>query len=105
MMIGDLAAGELLPGRVFLCGGGAQLPEIAAALDGDAWWRRLPFARRPQVRALSPDEVVGIQDGTGRLTTRQDVTPMALAHQALLINATGNVAERAMRGAVRSLEL
>jgi len=105
LMIEDLAAGELLPGRVYLCGGGAQLPEIAAALDDDAWWRRLPFARRPQIRPLAPGDVVGIHDGTGRLTTRQDVTPMALAHQALLINSMGGAAERAMRGAVRSLDL
>ena len=32
LMIGDLAEGELLPGRLFLCGGGARLPQIAGAL-------------------------------------------------------------------------
>lgn len=105
LMIGDLAEGELLPARVYLCGGGAQLPQIAQVLDDDAWWRRLPFARRPQVRALAPDDVVGIRDASGRLTTRQDVTPMALAHQALIIDASSGVAERAMRGAVRAMEL
>ncbi|MEO6058472.1 MAG: cell division FtsA domain-containing protein, partial [Candidatus Limnocylindria bacterium] len=36
LMIRDLAEGELLPGRVFLCGGGAQLPQIGEALAGDA---------------------------------------------------------------------
>ena len=105
LMIGDLAEGELLPGRVYLCGGGAQLPQIAQVLDDDAWWRRLPFARRPQIRALAPDDVVGIRDASGRLTTRQDVTPMALAHQALIIDASSGAAERAMRGAVRAMEL
>ena len=105
LMIGDLAEGELLPARVYLCGGGAQLPQIAQVLDDDAWWRRLPFARRPQIRALAPDDVVGIRDASGRLTTRQDVTPMALAHQALIIDASSGAAERAMRGAVRAMEL
>ena len=32
LMVGDLAEGELLPARVFLCGGGARLPEISGAL-------------------------------------------------------------------------
>jgi len=105
LMIGDLAAGELLPGRVYLCGGGAELPQIAEALADDEWWHRLPFARKPQVRALLPADVVGLQDASGQLATRQDVTPMALAHQALILDASSTAAERAMRGAVRAMQL
>ena len=105
LMIGDLAGGELLPGRILLCGGGADLPQVAEVLDEDGWWSRLPFARRPRVRALAPDEVVGLRDATGTLRTRQDVTPMALAHQALILDAAASAVDRAMRGAVRELEL
>jgi cell division protein FtsA len=105
LMISDLAEGELLPGRVYLCGGGAELPQIVAALDGDEWWHRLPFARKPQVRPLSPEDVVGLHDASGQLATRQDVTPMALAHQALILDASSSAAERAMRAAVRAMQL
>lgn len=105
LMISDLAEGELLPGRVYLCGGGAELPQIAAALDGDEWWHRLPFARKPQVRPLAPSDVVGLHDASGQLGTRQDVTPMALAHQALILDASSTAAERAMRGAVKAMQL
>jgi cell division protein FtsA len=105
LMIGDLAAGELLPGRVYLCGGGADLPQIGSVLAEAEWWRRLPFARRPQVRPLAPAEVAGLRDATGLLGTRQDVTPMALAHQALVLDAQATAVERAMRQAVRSLRL
>jgi cell division protein FtsA len=105
LMISDLAEGELLPGRIYLCGGGAELPQIVAALDGDEWWHRLPFARKPQVRPLSPADVVGLQDASGQLATRQDVTPMALAHQALILDASSGAAERAMRAAVRAMQL
>jgi len=105
LMIGDLAAGELLPGRVYLCGGGADLPQIGSVLAEAEWWRRLPFARRPQVRPLAPGEVAGLRDATGLLGTRQDVTPMALAHQALVLDAQATAVERAMRQAVRSLRL
>jgi cell division protein FtsA len=105
LMIGDLADGELLPGRIYLCGGGAQLPQITAALSDDDWWRRLPFARRPQVAGLNPSEVTGLRDATATLTTQQDVTPMALARQALILDAQATAAERAMRRAMRAMQL
>jgi cell division protein FtsA len=105
LMIGDLAGGDLLPGRVLLCGGGADLPQIAAVLAEDGWWQRLPFSRRPTVRALAPDEVMGLRDATGSLVTRQDVTPMALAHQALMLDAGASAVDRAMRGVVREMQL
>ena len=104
LMIGELAGDELLPGRVLLCGGGADLPQVRDVLAEDGWWGRLPFARRPKVRALSPDEVMGLRDATGSLATRQDVTPMALAHQALILDA-GTSVDRAMRDVVREMEL
>ncbi len=105
LMIGDLAEGELLPGRIYLCGGGAELPQISAALEDDGWWRRLPFARAPAVRALRPSEVTGLRDATGELVSGQDVTPMALAHQALILDAQLSPPERAMRSAMRAMRL
>jgi cell division protein FtsA len=105
LMIGDLAGGELLPGRVLLCGGGSDLPQVHAVLDEDGWWQRLPFARRPKVRFLEPNEVMGLRDTTGAIGTRQDVTPMALAHQALILDAGASAVDRAMRSAVREMRL
>ena len=105
LMIGDLAGEELLPGRLLLCGGGADLPQVREVLDEDGWWERLPFARRPKVRALRPDEVMGLRDATGTLGSRQDVTPMALAHQALVLDAGASAIDRAMRDVVREMDL
>ncbi|MDQ3344989.1 MAG: hypothetical protein M3473_01630 [Chloroflexota bacterium] len=105
LMIGDLAGDELLPGRILLCGGGADLPQVRQVLAEDGWWNRLPFSRRPKVRALGPDEVMGLRDATGAPGTRQDVTPMALAHQALILDAGASAVDRAMRGAVREMAL
>ena len=105
LMIGDLAGGELLPARVLLCGGGADLPQVRSVLDEDGWWQRLPFARRPKVRFLAPDEVIGLRDTTGAIGTRQDVTPMALAHQALILDAGASAVDRAMRSTVREMRL
>lgn len=73
----------LLPGRIELCGGGAALPEIRAALEADGFGRELPFARRPQISMMEPDSVCEVTDATGLLVDQQDVTPMALAFQAI----------------------
>ena len=73
----------LLPGRIELCGGGAALPEIQSALEADGFASGLPFARRPQVSMMDPDAVSEISDSTGLLIDQQDVTPMALAYQAV----------------------
>jgi len=105
LMIAELAGDDLLPSRILLCGGGADLPQISAVLEEDGWWSSLPFARRPLVRALGADEVVGLRDATERLATRQDVTPLALAHQALILDAGASAVDRAMRGVVRDMGL
>ena len=73
----------LLPGRIELCGGGAALPEVRAALEAADFASGLPFARRPQISMMEPDSVSEIDDATGLLVDQQDVTPMALAFQAV----------------------
>ncbi len=73
----------LLPGRIELCGGGAALPEIRASMEGVGFAVGLPFARRPLVSMMSPTSVNQVSDATGLLVDQQDVTPMALAFQAL----------------------
>ena len=76
----------------------------SSAPDGDNAW---PVRRNATVAAIEllDADVVGLQDASGQLSTRQDVTPMALAHQALILDASSSAAERAMRGAVRAMQL
>ena len=83
LVLEEFGQGGLLPGRIELCGGGAALPEIRAALEADGFASGLPFARRPQVSMMDPGSVSEVSDGTGLLVDQQDVTPMALAFQAV----------------------
>ncbi len=83
LVLEELGQAGLLPGRIELCGGGAALPEIRAALEAESFGAALPFARRPQISMMQPDSVSGITDATGLLLDQQDVTPMALAFQAV----------------------
>src|SRR5437762_3419233 len=45
LVMEELGGGDLLPGKIYLCGGGSRLPEIEAALSAERFWKRLSFAR------------------------------------------------------------
>jgi len=70
---------DSLPSRIMLCGGGAALPEIKKALESSGWYKELPFAKKPKISFIKPDDVVNIVDSTGTIKDQQDVTPMGLA--------------------------
>jgi cell division protein FtsA len=74
---------KLLPHKMYLCGGGSLLPDLKKALESKAWTKGLPFAKDLEVQYIKPEQVSTIIDTTGKLTTAQDVTPMALANLAL----------------------
>jgi len=81
----EFAETDMLPSRIFLCGGGSALPEIKQALLSSEWWEKtLPFSKQPQVGFLQPQNITRIVDTTGELTNPQDITPVGLAHLALL---------------------
>lgn len=79
----EFAETDVLPSKIFLCGGGSALPGIKASLNSSEWVRELPFAKPPQVGFLQPKDIVKIVDTTGELINPQDITPMGLANLAL----------------------
>lgn len=83
LLLEELAGGDPLPARLCLCGGGSGLPDIVEGLRSFPWLRRLPFPRYPEISLSQPRDVAGIQDSTHQLLSPQDVTPLALAAQAL----------------------
>src|SRR6478609_2898811 len=64
LVMEELAATEMLPGRIHLCGGGSRLPEIIAALRAERFWKRLSFARPPEVTIMAPSLFVTITAAT-----------------------------------------
>jgi cell division protein FtsA len=105
LVMEELAGGDLLPGRIYLCGGGSRLPEIVDALRADDFARHLPFARPPEVSILSPEQIERIRDETQLLEDQQDVTPMGLAFQAIELGTSTNVLDASLRRVVRAMKL
>jgi cell division protein FtsA len=105
LVLEELAAGDLLPGRIYLCGGGSRLPEIPAALGAERFWKRLPFARPPEVTVMEPGQVAAIQDDTKLLVDQQDVTPLGLAYQAIELETTEAPLDVALRRVLRAMKV
>lgn len=72
------ASAEHLPSRLLLCGGGASLRKLVAALEGQNWYAELPFTKRPVVQHIQPSQVLGIKDATGTVNDHTYITAMGL---------------------------
>ncbi len=105
LVLEELAAGEMLPSRIYLCGGGSRLPEIREALLAERFWKGLPFARPPEVTIMGPDQVEAITDETKLLVDQQDVTPLGLAWQAIELQAAENPLDTALRRVLRAMKV
>ncbi len=67
-----------LPPRILLCGGGASLKRLVAALHQREWYKDLPFTKQPTVQLIHPSDVVGIKDATGDAKDHTFITAMGL---------------------------
>jgi cell division protein FtsA len=105
LVMEELASGDLLPGRVYVCGGGSRLPEINNILRSEKFWKRLPFSRPPEVVTMSPEQVERINDGTGLLVDQQDVTPLGLAYQAIELQTSEDPLDVALRRVLRAMKM
>jgi cell division protein FtsA len=105
LVMEELGAGEMLPGRIYICGGGSRLPQIREALAAERFWKRLSFARPPEVTVMSPDQVESIEDATNLLVDQQDVTPLGLAYQAIELQTTEAPLDVALRRVLRAMKV
>src|SRR6478609_7204086 len=105
LVMEELSGGDLLPNRVFLCGGGSRLPEIRAALASEPFWKGLPFARAPEVVVMAPDQIETISDSTNLLVDQQDVTPLGLAFQAIELQTSEDPLDVALRRVLRAMKV
>ncbi len=103
LTLGDFINVDLLPSRIYLCGGGSKLPEIMGTLKKARWSKDLPFARRPVVQYFEPSEIPRVKDATKELNDISDVTPMALANLAIELVGSEGVVDSILSKVVGSL--
>ncbi len=105
LVLEELAGGDLLPGRVYVCGGGSRLPHIPKALRDGRFAKRLPFARPPEVTIMEPAEIEAVRDATKLLVDQQDVTPLGLAYQAIEMSSREEPLDAALRRVLRAMKV
>jgi cell division protein FtsA len=74
---------EEFPYEIYLCGGGALLPDIQEGLLSYPWTKNLKFKRYPKINFFFPSSVRQVVDLTKSATLPMDVTPLALARMSL----------------------
>lgn len=104
LSLAEFSENDLLPNKIFLCGGGSGLPGIKKALTSLQWVKKLPFAKEVEVNFLQPKDVVNIFDETKELRDPQDITPMGLANLVLEIVGEEKVLAGILRRAVKMIQ-
>ncbi len=74
---------ENLPHQILLCGGGASLSKLTDTLKETNWYGQLPFTRKPHISLINPDQVIGIEDSTGKADDHTYITAMGLLRVGL----------------------
>lgn len=67
-----------LPHQILLCGGGSSLDMLVDRLEHTNWYSKLPFTRKPIIKHIEPDQVVGIIDKTDQVNDHTYITAMGL---------------------------
>lgn len=102
--LGEFYNVDLLPSKIYLCGGGSALPEIKKVLETSDWFNNLSFARQPTVEFIYPTDVTNIIDKTGTLKNPQDVTVMALGNLALDLAGEETLVSKVLRKVVHMIQ-
>nr|BBH94469.1 hypothetical protein KTA_26680 [Thermogemmatispora argillosa] len=105
LLIEELAKNELLPPAIYMVGGGSALPDLQEKLRSFPWTERLPFARPPLIETVQPDMVTSILDPRQLLRDAQDITPMALAYQAIELQNENSALEQALYKVIQNMHL
>src|SRR5229473_3933216 len=105
LLIDELAKGDLLPPAIYLVGGGSALPDLREKLENFPWTERLPFSRKPIIETIQPGMVTSIADPNNLLKNAQDITPMALAYQAIELQNEDNALERTLYRVIHNMHI
>jgi len=105
LLIEELSKGTLLPPAIYMVGGGSALPDLLQRLEAFPWTERLPFSSQPLIETIQPGMVTNIADPAHLLKNAQDITPMALAYQAIELQNENSALERSLYRVIQNMHI
>jgi cell division protein FtsA len=105
LLVEELSKGELLPPAVYMVGGGSGLPDLYEKLESFPWTEQLPFSHPPIIQTIQPSMVTSITDPNHLLKNAQDITPMALAFQAIELQNEDSILERTLEQVIHNMHI
>ena len=105
LLVEELSKGQLLPPAIYTVGGGSSLPDLCQKLERFPWTERLPFARQPIIQTVQPEMVSSISDPKELLKDAQDITPMALAYQAIELQNENDILDRTLYRVIHNMHI
>ncbi len=96
---------DILPSRIYICGGGSLLPEIKEVLDSREWTQSLPFPKKPAVSFLEPKMITNMIDETRQLKDPIDVPSVALANIGLEYVGEEQILAKLLKKVVRLMQI
>ncbi len=105
LTLAELEKIDMLPAKIYLCGGGSLLPEIKEVLEDREWIQKLPFPKKPSVSFLEPKMVTNMIDDTRQLRTPIDVPTLALANIGLEYVGEEQILSKLLKKVVRLMQI
>lgn len=105
LSLSEFLKNDVLPGKIFLCGGGTALPEMFEALNSEEWKRSLFFPSHVEIKYLMPQDVSLIEDETKELFSSQDVTPLALANLMIELFSEEKTLSNILRRTAKEIDI
>lgn len=96
---------DILPSRIYICGGGSLLPEIKEVLDSREWTQTLPFPKKPAISFLEPKMITNMIDETRQLKDPIDVPSVALANIGLEYVGEEQILAKLLKKVVRLMQI
>lgn len=105
LTLSEMEKMDILPSKIFICGGGSLLPEIKEVLESREWYQKLPFPKKPSVSFLEPKMISNIVDETKQLKNPPDVPTVALANIGLEYVGEEQILAKLLKKVVRLMQI
>jgi len=96
---------DILPSKIYLCGGGSLLPEIKEVLESREWTQTLPFPKKPSISFIEPKMITNMIDETKTLKDPIDVPTISLANIGLEYAGEEQILSKLLKKVVRLMQI